>query len=57
MGAKWLTLHGLAYVALVLDGLHYFWLVKSAWYETAIYLAFSACLLLLRRANIKIIFK
>ncbi len=57
MGAKWFTLHSLAYVAAVLAGLHYLWLVKSAWYEPAIYLLFSVCLLILRRAKIKKIFK
>jgi sulfoxide reductase heme-binding subunit YedZ len=57
MGSKWFTLHSLAYLAVFLAGLHYFWLVKSAWYEPAIYLTFSACLLFLRRAKIKKIFK
>ena len=53
MGSKWFILHSLAYVAVVLDCLHYLWLVKSAWYEPATYLAFTACLLFLRRARIK----
>jgi sulfoxide reductase heme-binding subunit YedZ len=57
MGTTWFTLHSLAYVAVVLAGLHYLWLVKSAWYEPAIYLIFSVCLLFLRRDKIKKIFK
>ncbi|MFQ3207590.1 MAG: sulfoxide reductase heme-binding subunit YedZ [Glaciecola sp.] len=57
MGAKWFTLHSLAYVAVILAGLHYLWLVKSAWYEPAIYILFSAFLLILRRTKIKKIFK
>jgi sulfoxide reductase heme-binding subunit YedZ len=57
MGAKWFTLHSVAYVAVVLAALHYLWLVKSAWYEPAIYLLFSVYLLILRRTKIKKIFK
>jgi len=57
MGAKWFTLHSLVYVAVMLAGLHYLWLVKSAWYEPTIYLLFSGCLLFLRRTKIKKIFK
>nr|WP_297349306.1 protein-methionine-sulfoxide reductase heme-binding subunit MsrQ [uncultured Glaciecola sp.] len=57
MGAKWFTLHSLAYVAVILAGLHYLWLVKSAWYEPAIYILFSAFLSILRRTKIKKIFK
>ncbi|MFT4746987.1 MAG: sulfoxide reductase heme-binding subunit YedZ [Congregibacter sp.] len=57
MGAKWFTLHSLTYVAVILAGLHYLWLVKLAWYEPAIYLLFSIYLLTLRRTKIKKIFK
>jgi len=57
MGSKWFTLHSLTYVAVILGGLHYLWLVKSAWYEPAIYLAVACILLYLRRDKIKKIFK
>lgn len=57
MGKSWFTLHSLAYVAVILGGLHYLWLVKSAWYEPAIYLTFSILLLWFRRDKIKKIFK
>ncbi|WP_411693775.1 sulfite oxidase heme-binding subunit YedZ [Glaciecola sp.] len=57
MGSSWFTLHSLSYVAVILGGLHYLWLVKSAWYEPAIYLSFSAFLLYLRRQKIKKLFK
>lgn len=57
MGRSWFTLHSLSYIAVILAGLHYLWLVKSAWYEPAIYLLFSAVLIFLRRKKIIKMFK
>ena len=57
MGPHWFSLHNLVYLAVLLAGLHYFWLVKSAWYEPAIYLGFSVFLIILRRKKIIKIFK
>lgn len=57
MGKSWFSLHSLSYVAVILGGLHYLWLVKSAWYEPALYLSFSLFLIYLRRQKIKKLFK
>ena len=57
MGSRWFTLHSFSYLAVVLGCLHYLWLVKSTWYEPAIYLAFSLFLVYLRRKKIQKIVK
>lgn len=57
MGTRWFTLHSLVYVAILLAGLHFLWLVKSSWYEPAIYLCISGVLVTMRRKKIKKIFK
>ncbi|MFT5276961.1 MAG: sulfoxide reductase heme-binding subunit YedZ [Glaciecola sp.] len=57
MGRKWFTLHSLSYIAVILGGIHYLWLVKSAWYEPAIYIIVSMLLILLRRKKIIKMFK
>jgi sulfoxide reductase heme-binding subunit YedZ len=57
MGSRWFTLHSLVYVAVVLACLHFLWLVKSGWYEPAIYLSVTMLLIYLRKTKIKKIFK
>jgi sulfoxide reductase heme-binding subunit YedZ len=57
MGRRWFTLHSLSYIAVILGGIHYLWLVKSAWYEPAIYIVVSLFLIFLRRKKIIKMFK
>ena len=48
LGPRWRSLHKLTYVATVLGGVHYLWLVKGFPYEPLIYLAVIGLLLLAR---------
>lgn len=45
---RWKLMHRLVYPAVLLGGLHFFWLVKSDLREPLVYLAITAVLLLLR---------
>jgi sulfoxide reductase heme-binding subunit YedZ len=57
MGTRWQSLHNLSYLAIMLGCVHFWWSVKSNWYEPAIYLAFAIVLLMHRRKKIQKIFK
>ena len=57
MGRQWQRLHNFSYVAVVLGGLHYLWLVKSGWLEPTIYLGLAALLLIIKHKKIRKIFK
>jgi len=48
LGKRWKRLHKLAYVAGVLAGVHFLWLVKNAYTEPLIYAAILGALLLIR---------
>ena len=48
LGRKWGKLHKLVYLAITLVLIHFIWLVKSDYYEPAIYSAIVFCLMLLR---------
>lgn len=45
LGRRWHALHRLVYVATLLGGLHFLWLVKADWREPALYLAIFAGLM------------
>ena len=45
LGRRWHSLHRLVYVATLLGGLHFLWLVKADWREPAAYLAGYALLM------------
>ena len=48
LGPKWRQLHKLTYVAVILGGVHYIWLVKGIQLEPLIYMAVILGLLALR---------
>ena len=48
LGAKWRKLHKLTYLAVVLGGVHYIWLVKGIQLEPLLYMAVILGLLVLR---------
>ena len=48
LGKRWNQLHRLAYVAAVLAGLHFLWLVKGAYSRPLVYGALLSVLLLIR---------
>lgn len=48
LGRRWHSLHRLIYVAVLLGGLHFLWLVKADWREPALYLGIYALLMLWR---------
>ncbi|OEF27597.1 protein-methionine-sulfoxide reductase heme-binding subunit MsrQ [Vibrio rumoiensis] len=53
LGKKWQQLHNWVYVAVILAPIHYYWSVKSAIVEPAIYIAVAALLLFVRKDKIQ----
>ncbi|MBF7072903.1 sulfoxide reductase heme-binding subunit YedZ [Glaciecola sp. MH2013] len=53
MGRKWFSLHKLSYLAVLLAGFHYLWLIKSGWYEPVIYLVIAGILLFMKREKLR----
>lgn len=51
LGQRWRQLHRLTYVAVLLGGLHYIWLVKGIQLEPLVYMAVILCLLAFRFAK------
>ncbi|WP_035385008.1 protein-methionine-sulfoxide reductase heme-binding subunit MsrQ [Ferrimonas futtsuensis] len=52
LGRRWQTLHNWVYLAAVLVPVHFWWSVKSGWYEPALYLLACLGLLAWRRKRI-----
>ena len=53
LGPKWRQLHKLTYVAVILGGVHYIWLVKGIQLEPLVYMAVILGLLALRLRNMR----
>lgn len=53
LGPKWRQLHKLTYVAVILGGIHYIWLVKGIQLEPLIYMAVILGLLALRLRKVR----
>ncbi|WP_205729124.1 protein-methionine-sulfoxide reductase heme-binding subunit MsrQ [Ferrimonas sediminicola] len=52
LGRRWQQLHDWVYLAAVLAPVHFWWSVKSGWYEPALYLSLCLGLLAWRRKRI-----